>query len=241
MMLAATVWGVFPTLFGTSPNAVANLRYNMFSDFNLLIFACPIAVAYLLLKGKPRDNMATVWCGSGLILPFIFGGKTVDYLTVFGVIVTVAWMVSVGVRVKKERRRVRTKGYPSGMTAITVIAMLGISALAFSASYSLFSNSGPVIQPYESLFMGGYIPKGATVLSGLPETEYIEGFGGNVLWDPYLEHIPANEANQDLLVSCIYLENETAAYNKLRQLNVSYVIMEGGSGSSPNTLNWAGG
>ena len=110
-------------------------------------------------------------------------------------------------------------------TSLVLLLVLG-SGLYLGIQFALNPPSASISLVGEKVYT--IPPKGSAVLSWWDQGGTFEAFGDRVLWDLYLEHIPASMAHQDELVGCIYLSNLTAAYAKLNALNVSYVYVAGG-------------
>jgi len=97
VMLADSNWTVAPTLFGTP---VVNTEgkyvpsYSLVGDFGPLLFLGVLALPFILLKGKTEDSLGFVWLSFGAIAPFLVGETTLDYLTLFGLIVVLSWVLS---------------------------------------------------------------------------------------------------------------------------------------------------
>src|SRR5207249_372114 len=96
-MLAESSWTTAPTLFGGPVlNAVGNYvnSYSLVGDFGALFFLGVLALPFILLKGKTEDSIGFVWLGFGALAPFLVGETTLNYLTMFGLIVVFSWVLS---------------------------------------------------------------------------------------------------------------------------------------------------
>src|SRR5437016_4677620 len=96
-MLAETPWTTAPTLFGGPVlNAVGNYvqSFSLVGDFGPLFFVGVLALPFILLKGKTEDSISFVWLSFGALAPFLVGETTLNYLTVFGLIVVFSWALS---------------------------------------------------------------------------------------------------------------------------------------------------
>jgi hypothetical protein len=151
---------------------------------------------------------------------------------VFGLIVVLSWVLSKFIISNDGTKApVRRRGMKSGRDVRYYDAPLILILIVGSGLYlgvqSAQSPPGAAVS-----FIGekafSIPPKGSVVLAWWDQSGPFEASGDRVLWDLYMEHIPASMAHQDQLVGCIYLSNATAAYGKLNSLNVSYVYVAGG-------------
>src|SRR2546425_3988024 len=234
VMLADSNWTVAPTLFGTP---VVNTEgkyvpsYSLVGDFGPLLFLGVLALPFILLKGKTEDSLGFVWLSFGAIAPFLVGETTLDYLTLFGLIVVLSWVLSkLPVSNGGTRTLVRRRVIKSGRSDLHVYEASLVLLLVIGSGLYLGTESA--LNPPGILLGGQDVnkipPKGSVVLAWWDQSGPFEALGDRVFWDLYLEHVPASMAHQDQLIGCIYLSNVTAAYAKLKALNVSYVHVAGG-------------
>src|SRR2546428_2995922 len=97
VMLADSPWTNAPTLFGgPALNALGHYvnSYSIVGDFGPLLFFGVLTLPFILLKGKTEDSLGFVWLSFGALAPFLVGEKTLNYLTVFGLIVVFSWVLS---------------------------------------------------------------------------------------------------------------------------------------------------
>ena len=233
IMLADSPWTNAPTLFGGPvPNAVGYYvnSYSLIGDFGPLLFLGVLALPFILLKGKTEDSLGFVWLSFGALAPFLVGEKTLNYLTMFGLIVVLSWVlsklpVSNGGRRPLVRRRIIKSGRDLHVYEASLVLLLVIgSGLYLGTQFAL--NPVGILLGGEDVY--NIPPKGSVVFSWWDQGGNFEAFGDRVFLDLYLEHLPASMAHQDEFVGCIYLSNVTAAYAKLKALNVSYVYVAGG-------------
>jgi len=233
VMLADSNWTVAPTLFGTSvPNAEGQYvpTYSLVGDFGPLLFLGLLALPFLLLKGETEDSLGLVWLSFGALAPFLVGQVTLDYLTVFGLIVVLSWMISkllssIGGQKTPVRRRGTRLGRDTRVLQASLLLLLVVGSSLYLGFQSAWNPPG-VLSGAQDVYK--IPPKGSLVLAWWDQSGPFEALGDRVFWDLYLEHVPASMAHQDQLVGCIYLSNTTAAYAKLRALNVSFVHVVGG-------------
>jgi hypothetical protein len=235
VMLDETNWTTAPTLFGGPVlNAMGNYvnSFGLVVNFGPLLFLGLLALPVILLIGKTEDSIAFVWLSFGALAPFLVGQQTLNYLTVFGLIVVLSWVISkLLVSNDGTRAQVRRRGMKSGSDVRVYDAPLLLLLIVGSGLYlgtqSALNPPGATIS-----FVGEKVfaipPKGSAVLSWWDQSGAFEALGDRVFWDLYMEHVPTSMAHQDELVGCIYLSNATAAYAKLNALNVSYVYVAGG-------------
>src|SRR5438105_2397434 len=96
-MLADSNWTVAPTLLGTPVlNAEGKYvpSYSLAGDFGPLFFLGLLALPFVLLKGKTEDSLGFAWLSFGALAPFLVGQVTLNYLTVFGLIVVLSWVIA---------------------------------------------------------------------------------------------------------------------------------------------------
>src|SRR5437870_404151 len=235
VMLADSNWTNAPTLFGTPVlNAEGNYvnSFSLIGNFGPLFFFGVLALPFVLLKGKSEDSLGFVWMGFGALAPFLVGQKALSYLGVFGLIVVLSWVLSGlpawngGIRPPVRRRATKSSRHVHVFEASLVLLLVVGSGLYLGIQSAQNPPGATILVVGEKVY--AIPPKGSVDLSWWDHSGPFEALGDHVLCDLYLEHIPASMAHQDQLVGCIYLSNVTAAYAKLRALNVSYVHVAGG-------------
>jgi hypothetical protein len=224
------IWGNTPSylLKATATFWKPDLLFTLYCQLvaNHVFYAVAIAAFPFLLicnltkREFPRDYLALMFMGLGLLGLMFFGMRIIGAALGFGVLLVFTSLLA----------RWWNIGFPRTRALISVLMCTLMIAGGVLTALSTSQGAVPYVKANQleemAPIIGKELPLNSNVVCWLGDCSFLLGHGLRTYWDAYLEHMPPWTGKRAKEIASVYLaKSEAEVLETLKRLNASHVLV----------------